>query len=68
MENFIYARSFRDLLVYKQAFIVSRKISTYQKVSRRMRNTLSRVRSEERHDQLVPTLRRLGRSEGYRKA
>jgi hypothetical protein len=22
MENFIYARSFRDLLVYKQAFVV----------------------------------------------
>jgi four helix bundle protein len=26
VENFIYARSFRDLLVYKRAFIVSRRI------------------------------------------
>jgi four helix bundle protein len=26
MEDFVYARSFRDLLVYKQAFIVSQRI------------------------------------------
>ena len=26
MENFIYARSFRDLLVYKRVFIGSRRI------------------------------------------
>ncbi|MGA8481290.1 MAG: four helix bundle protein [Chthoniobacterales bacterium] len=31
MENFIYARSFRDLLVYKRAFVVSRRIFTLSK-------------------------------------
>jgi four helix bundle protein len=31
MENFNYARSFRDLLVYKQAFVVARRIFALSK-------------------------------------
>ena len=31
MEGFVYARNFRELLVYKQAFIVSRRIFEFSK-------------------------------------
>ena len=31
MEDFIYARSFRDLLVYKRTFIVSQRIFNFSK-------------------------------------
>ena len=53
MENFIYARSFRDLLVYKQAFIVSRRIFT-----------LSKGFPEEEKYALTSQIRRASRSIG----
>jgi four helix bundle protein len=53
MENFIYARSFRDLLVYKQAFIVSRRIFT-----------LSKSFPEEEKYALTSQIRRASRSIG----
>jgi four helix bundle protein len=53
MENFIYARSFRDLLVYKQAFIVSRKIFD-----------LSKGFPEEEKYALTSQIRRASRSIG----
>jgi four helix bundle protein len=53
MENFIYARSFRDLLVYKQAFIVSRRIFD-----------LSKGFPEEEKQVLTSQIRRASRSIG----
>jgi hypothetical protein len=53
MENFIYARSFRDLLVYKRAFIVSRRISN-----------LSKGFPEEEKYALTSQIRRASRSIG----
>jgi len=53
MENFINARSFMDLLVYKQAFVVSRRIFT-----------LSKGFSEEEKYALTSQIRRASRSIG----
>jgi four helix bundle protein len=53
MEQFVYARNFRDLLVYKQAFIVSRKIFN-----------LSKDFPEEEKYALTSQIRRSSRSIG----
>jgi four helix bundle protein len=53
MEQFVYARSFRDLLVYKQAFILSRRIFD-----------LSKGFPEEEKYALTSQIRRASRSIG----
>ncbi len=53
MENFIYARRFGDLLVYKQAFIVSRRLFS-----------LSKGFPEEQKYALTSRIRRASRSIG----
>jgi 23S rRNA-intervening sequence protein len=64
MENFIYARSFRDLLVYKQAFVVARRIFALSKgfPEDEKYALTSQIRRASRS--IVQTLRRLGRNEG----
>jgi four helix bundle protein len=53
MEQFVYARSFRDLIVYKQAFIVSRRVFD-----------LSKGFPEEEKYALTSQIRRSSRSIG----
>lgn len=57
MEQFVYARNFRDLLVYKRAFIVSRRIFN-----------LSKDFPEEEKHALTSQIRRASRSIGANEA